>query len=158
MTRPPVPTPNGAAPRAGPTGKSDAVWSATLPASSTDSWRPTHPLTQHRSVRQHDHQSKQTVETHTMRQSSLCPGKRPPAAATRVRHDPSSGVVAVTGSRCDDAVERGGLASLLPRGQAAWVAGWRSEQGGTRTRSGNDLPASRWYSEDDQCDSARRRM
>jgi hypothetical protein len=83
-----------------PTGKSDAVWSAMLPASSTDSWRPTHPLTQHRSVRQHDHQSKQTVETHTMRQTSLCPGKRPPAAATRVRHDPSSGVVAVTGSRC----------------------------------------------------------
>src|SRR5918995_1985977 len=51
MTRPPVPTPNGAVPRVSPTGKSDAVWSATSPASSTDSWRPTHALTQHRSVR-----------------------------------------------------------------------------------------------------------
>src|ERR671912_625067 len=50
MTRPPVPTPNGAVPRVRPTGKSDAVWSATSPASSTDSWRPTHALTQHRSV------------------------------------------------------------------------------------------------------------
>src|ERR687897_1590374 len=48
MNRPPAPMPNGAVPRLRPTGKSDAVWSATPPASSTDSWRPTHALTQHR--------------------------------------------------------------------------------------------------------------
>jgi transposase len=36
------------------TAKSDAVWSATSPVSSTDSWRPTHALTQHRSVQGND--------------------------------------------------------------------------------------------------------
>jgi hypothetical protein len=54
MTRRPAPTPNGAAPRARPTARSDAAWSAMSPASSTDSWRPTRGLTQHRSVKRND--------------------------------------------------------------------------------------------------------
>jgi transposase len=37
MTQRPAPTPNGDGPRARPTVRSDAAWSATPPASSTDS-------------------------------------------------------------------------------------------------------------------------
>jgi transposase len=37
-----------------PTAKSNAAWSATSPASSTDSWKPTQALTQHRSVHRND--------------------------------------------------------------------------------------------------------
>src|SRR5215218_7527641 len=100
--------------------------------------------------RQNDHLSKQTVENPHHDRDQPLPGKRPPAAATRGRvTTPRAAWWPEPDRDADDAVERGRLASLLPRGQAAWVAGWRSEQGGTRTRSGNDLPASRWYSEDD---------
>jgi hypothetical protein len=57
MTQRPAPTPNGDGPRARPTVRSDAAWSATPPASSTDS-EAIHALTQHRSVRQNDQLSK----------------------------------------------------------------------------------------------------
>jgi transposase len=50
MTRRPALMPNGDGPKARPTARSDAAWSATSPASSTGSWRPTRALTQHRSV------------------------------------------------------------------------------------------------------------
>jgi hypothetical protein len=43
--------PASVAPRARPTARSDAGWSAMSPASSTGSWRPTQALTQHRSVK-----------------------------------------------------------------------------------------------------------
>ena len=53
-TRRPAPTLSGATLRAGPTARSNAAWSATSPASSTDSSRTTPALTQHRSVTGND--------------------------------------------------------------------------------------------------------
>jgi transposase len=47
----PALTPSGVAPRARPTARSNAAWSATSPASSTGNSRSLQPLTQHRSVR-----------------------------------------------------------------------------------------------------------
>jgi hypothetical protein len=54
MTRRPALMPSDAAPKARPTAKSDAAWSATSPASSTDSSRPIPALTRHRSVQEND--------------------------------------------------------------------------------------------------------
>src|SRR5829696_3815726 len=54
MTRRPAPTPSGDGLRARPTARSDAAWSATSPASSTDSSKPPQRFDQHRSVKRND--------------------------------------------------------------------------------------------------------
>jgi hypothetical protein len=69
-----------------PTPRSNAAWSATSPASSTSSSKPTRALTQHRSVRQHDRSS---VATSSLARRWMVrpdwPGVMCPGSPTRYR-------------------------------------------------------------------------